>query len=451
MPLSLLVTVLALGDDSLSGLGELHLGKDIGSEYYRRSLVVPGDPRPVGRAMARARERGSITITIVGGSTSSGGGYGLCGGRASPECGELCCGQGYFRLVANWLLSELGITTHIHNGARGATGPELPAMCLESMFSAEALSATDLVLVEFAINTGGSRCVRTTDRMLWRIRKLAPHAAIIFVHTFSLHRLVDASEACLNPLAHMYRLPAVSWKAAVYPLLADDQLSPVDVFQPPAFQHPNIQGHRHLASIVAHFLLSAEARARELSPTDMLPVVRDPDNQIPMLGSKAAHERLLSYPSPACITGSNAALIRKGVWEYNKQRKLYQTAKANATLSFQVHCKSDQCGVIAALSQSYQPLGKLDILVDGAVIHAGFSEVNLAWRAKHRNITVNHFQTVVPANRTEGLQKGKHVVSFRCRGETEPQARQFPSGYRRHEVQVRGIIVFYRADDAPRS
>jgi hypothetical protein len=476
-----------------AALGSLGLG--VGdAEYYTRSLVVPGDPRAAGQAISRARASGKLTISILGGSTSAGGGHTLCGTRIFA-CGSACCGPGYHDNLVQWLRDELGVETTVHNAAVGATGPELPSMCIRSMLEPEHLASSDLVLLEYAINSGGRSCLRQVDRLLWRLRRLAPSAAIVMVHTYTLARFIDGSEECLNQIARQYQLPAVSWKEAVFPLFSAARLAPRELLEPPIWHHPNVEGHRHLASILAHFLLQAHARYLELSSRpagsssardgaagSLPPVVREPAAPTPSLAavSPTAHERILSAPFPTCLFPGSAriasALLSNRGWEENPRKRLYSTAQPGATIAFRVHCERDGCGVRVGLTQSYQPLGMLDVLVDGIKV-VEYSEVAPGWRERGRLETINRFVTVVnpsstsepapvragndrpraglpPRRRLRGprvtplhLRAGEHTVAFRCRGETEPAARSYPTNYRKHEVQLRSVAVFYDRED----
>jgi len=299
------------------GLGALALESIDNAEFYHRSVVVPGDSLRLGSTVARARLRGNMTIALVGGSTSAGGGHSSC--PMSIECGLACCGEGYPDLIVRWLRESQSIAATLYNRAIGATGPGLAAMCLSSIFDEDQLAAADLVIVEYAINTDSpAPCIRQVDRLLWRLRKHAPTAAILFVHTYSLARFVDGADECLDLLARQYDLPVLSWKRALYPLLASEALTPRQVFEPPIWHHPNAEGHRHLASLVAHFFLKAEARAREVErkpnafERNSRPTVYEPSPTVPTLrgSSTSAHSKILSSPSPSCAHGGSALLFK---------------------------------------------------------------------------------------------------------------------------------------------
>mmetsp|Transcript_8460 Transcript_8460/g.21604 ORF Transcript_8460/g.21604 Transcript_8460/m.21604 type:complete len:152 (-) Transcript_8460:172-627(-) len=145
-------------------------------------------------------------------------------------------------------------------------------------------------------------------------------------------------------------------------------------------------------------------------------------------------------------------------WAFDERRKLFKSATQGAALELRVECAHAGCGIRAGLTRSYQPLGTVDVLVDGVVRTAAFSQASPNWRARKKLETVNYFVTIVePArflNRSvaqqgfEPLAAGNHTVEFRCRGETEAAARSFPSAYRPHEVQVRSVVVYYEPEDA---
>ncbi|KAJ1630551.1 hypothetical protein T492DRAFT_839926 [Pavlovales sp. CCMP2436] len=101
------------------GLGALALESIDNAEFYHRSVVVPGDSLRLGSTVARARLRGNMTIALVGGSTSAGGGHSSC--PMSIECGLACCGEGYPDLIVRWLRESQSIAATLYNRAIGAT------------------------------------------------------------------------------------------------------------------------------------------------------------------------------------------------------------------------------------------------------------------------------------------------------------------------------------------
>lgn len=422
---------------------------------------------PIGRAMQRARKAKKLVLAVVGGSTAAGGGTMHCDASTTP-CAPMrrCCGPSFPKHVAEWLHASQGIKVELLNRAVGATGSDYAALCLGTLFEGAAASSIDIILVEYAINAMPDFCVRDTDKLLWRLRKLAPRAAILFVHTFAAGTFLDRSEGCLNPLARFYALSVVSWKHAALPLLSAKQAAPLDLLEPPLMHHPNAEGHRHLASIVAHFLLSAESKlalrqASKADPPDgegerLLPVVRDRDEVTFRTSSLSGadwmrqslvdfslHAQILAEPLPQCLWAGTPNLkhTSNALWREPgpSAPPWYASGAPMADLVFTVSCARD-CFLKAGLSKSYQPLGTLDVYVDGVLALGNHSQAYPPWRALNWMITVNSFVSLqLPSSR--GLGPGPHTVAFRSRGETIPAAQAWPSNYEKHEVHVRGLAI----------
>jgi hypothetical protein len=134
-------------------------------------------------------------------------------------------------------------------------------------------------------------------------------------------------------------------------------------------------------------------------------------------------------------------------WKTSGSKGLTASA-AGSTLDIPFHCSRDGCGLTLALTKSYQPLGLLDVYVDGTLVSGKLSCAELAWvRAGQPQWTVQVFRRVVPVRTdgaaTGGLTRGKHVLRIVARGETAPEveALNLTSNYARHEVHFRGFIV----------
>lgn len=442
-------------------MGSLNLGRYGSSDFYDRSLVVPWDWRPIGRAMQRARSKGQVRIAIWGGSTSAGGGTGDCGPRELPACGANCCGAAYPYQLARWLRESQGIKAQVQNHAVSATGPSYAARCVGTMLAGQNASRIDIILIEFAINALASDvvCKRDLDKLLWRLRRIAPQAAILFVHTFSQHQFKDGPEGCIDPLARYYDLPVVSWKHAVRPLLAAQLLAPSAVFQPPLNHHPNVGGHKHLASIVAHFLLKAESRmSTDERSLEEKPLVREqkldsselPGPRLDVEAIATFHSTILTAATPECLAAGSARLQSSVTsstgWRFDRGRGWFASAQPLADLTLRVQC-AHECSFQAGLTTSYQPLGMLDILVDGALIVKGHSEAHPQWRGEGHLWTLNHFVGLTSAGAF--LRAGWHTITFRCLGETALVAQGWWSNYTKHEVHVRSLIILNSQLDQP--
>ena len=187
--------------------------------FWNRSQTVFPESSAHATFMLRALCRGILTVAIIGGSTSAGGGSASgCWPRKHP-CGSKCCGPSYLAWLSEWFWLEHNVSMHMHNGAQGGTGPDFAYRCLESLVGGPQLGGqVDLVLIEFAINEE-SNCLKSGPRMellLQRVHAWAPSAAVIFLNTFSVHNEIDASR-CFVPLARHFGHASLSLQDAVKP------------------------------------------------------------------------------------------------------------------------------------------------------------------------------------------------------------------------------------------
>lgn len=452
---------------------EANLGdSSMAEDFLRRSVTHYGDLRALGSALGRARATGSkFNVAVVGGSTSNGGGYAQCRKKASKACGQACCGRGYLAEL-RLLLGRTGIDARVINRARGGTGPDLVTVCMSSIFGNTVnMSAIDVFVVEYAINTspvcagdGFSAVVAKADRLLWRIRANAPQAAVVLMHTFALDRFVDASP-CYDLLAQRYALPSVSLRTGLWPLLASGQLQPIDVLQPMSFHHPNVRGHQLMGCALLSLLLEAELRFG-LSPAPPWAVIRDPAEQelsANALFNAELHREMLSPAATRCAAVQSgtvdAMIVNNTGWRLDSAKQRYMYASApGAELSLRVACESAAgCALSVGLSQSYQPLGIIEIRVDGAFV-TKVNEASKALRDANDFITVEHFINVLPfvlqpaahgsAVKLRGeLPQGEHTVSLHATGESAEWTSSWWSNYSLHEVHFRSIAVITMVKD----
>ena len=424
--------------------------------FWNRSQTVIPESSAHATFMLRALCRGMFTVAILGGSTSSGGGSASgCRPHKHP-CGRKCCGPSYLGWLSKWFRLKHNVSMHVRNGAQGGTGPDFAYQCLESLVGGPRLGGqVDLVLIEFAINEGPN-CLESGPRMellLQRVRAWAPFAAVIFLNTFSVHREIDASR-CFVPLARHFGHASLSLQDAVKPLLQQGVLNASTVFEEPFWHHPNVEGHRWLAAIVARFLDNAVHRVNQHGPGMELGVG---------LGARAAWRTTTPFHRvrnaskmargyPECIRaadlGKRASRISARGWESSGSSKGLTASAAGSTLEIPFVCSRDGCGLKLALTRSYQPLGLLDAYIDGTLVSGKLSCAELAWvRAGRPQLTVQVLRRAVAVRAaggsTGGLRRGKHVLRILARGETDPEVEALnrTSNYARHEVHFRGLIV----------
>ena len=351
------------------------------------------------------------------------------------------------------------------------------------------------------------------ELLLKRLRSHAPRALPIFVNTLSLAegcggsrcdlvRVISDSgsaESCYHALARRHGLASLSWRRAVSPLLASGVLNTTDVLEVPMYHHPNTEGHRHLAAMLACLLdralletrdrllvrprplpmdaveatgsasgtrrvtqtrptfasLLAEASANQLSHAKLRAFMRNRS------GSSLTSSSSPTSTFPSCkFVGMPPLLLSKnrtaadGWWRRN--HGLLAASKPNATLHLPFSCSSPGCGLTVALTQSYQPLGLLDLYVDGVPVGSKVSAANPMWaRSRHPVWTVQSLHVAVsprrPGASKGGLDRGLHTLLIVARGQTLPmvESLNLSTNYERHEVHVRGFIVMPGAESEP--
>ena len=446
--------------------------RDVDPNFYARSVEALGDPAPFAGALERARRRRSITVAVIGGSASNGGGCPSCTAGSAKKCGPC-----YQEWLARWLRGAVGAgassSVHIVNGAVGGTGPVMSYLCLESLLRAAASpTLIDLVVIEYAINADYDCAVSgpEVEALLWRVKAFAPHAALLLLHAYSRNRHLDAAP-CLTPVAQYYGIAAVSWKEAVAPLLDAGTLELENVMEEPIWHHPNPEGHRQIASLLAHFLLSATRREQasraarvHVPSTAMLNAPSANASRVPLYPHTTRHaptlaDGTLEYPS--CMLAADLEPSRAAGWWREHRGRWWAGARANATLELRFRCRMDGCGVALGVSMSYFPLGSARVTVDDGrgdplIIH-GASKNH---RAKHHKATTSELLLVVPprvssrgrygARKAErALAAGEHTLRVVATGTTEAAASTWtrPAAYQPHEFHVRSLVVLYSVNN----
>lgn len=161
-------------------------------------------------------------------------------------------------------------------------------------------------------------------------------------------------------------------------------------------------------------------------------------------------ERSGALPFPVCselhqlrAAGPNQAESRPAAGWSVSRREYFASNATNATLRLPFDCVEDGCGLLVGTTVSYQPLGMLDLYVDGRLVQGGYSNADVGWALARSPLwTVSRYVKAV-APGPAGLAAGRHVLEVVCRGETLPEIAHLPTNYPRHEVHVRSTVVLY--------
>ena len=226
---------------SLSALG-------LNSTMLRNGLVNPGSIDRLKNVMVRALKGDDITLSVVGGSISAGGGL----YKDEGNIGGL-----YYKGVVDWwnkVITPLtGSEMKVNNIAIGSIGTDYFSYCLRSHISND----SDIIIWELSGNdynrylktsTKGAKPLERFTRMALQVPS---DPAIIFVNFFKGVDYKKSKKNCPNfedqgedIIAHYYKIPSLSWRAMVCeslieqsPLFTLNSLFCKDQY------HPSLLGH----------------------------------------------------------------------------------------------------------------------------------------------------------------------------------------------------------------
>ena len=197
---------------SLAALG-------LNSTMLRNGLVNAGSIDRLKNVMVRALKGDDITLSVVGGSISAGGGL----YKDEGNIGGL-----YYKGVVDWwnkVITPLtGSEMKVNNIAIGSIGTDYFSYCLRSHISNE----SDIIIWELSGNdynrylktpTKGAKPLERLTRMALQIPS---DPAILFVNFFKGVDYKKTRKNCPNfedqgedIIAHYYKIPSLSWRAMV--------------------------------------------------------------------------------------------------------------------------------------------------------------------------------------------------------------------------------------------
>ena len=227
----------------------------LNSTILRSGLVNAGNIDRLKGVMKRALKGKDITLSIVGGSISAGGGiykdYGNINGL-------------YYKGVVDWwnkMISPLtGSDMIVNNVAIGSIGTDYFSYCLKSHVSND----SDIVLWELSGNdynryknmpTKGARPLERLTRM---ILELQNKPALLYVNFFKGVDYKQSRISCPNfedqgedVIAHYYKIPSLSWRAMVCePLIhKEKEFTLHELFSRDQF-HPSLKAHAQTALLL---------------------------------------------------------------------------------------------------------------------------------------------------------------------------------------------------------
>lgn len=228
---------------------------DLNSTLLRSGLVNAGNIERLKGVMRRALEGKSITISIVGGSISAGGGL--------YKDEKSITGLYYKGLIDWWqkMITPLtGADVIVNNVAIGSIGTDYFSYCVKNHIANE----SDIVLWELSANdynrykmqpTKGARPLERFTRM---VLELPNKPALLYINFFKGVDFKTTRESCPDfedqgedIIAHYYKIPSLSWRAMVCSGLVNkrpghgmDSLFSMDEY------HPSLRGHAQMSLLI---------------------------------------------------------------------------------------------------------------------------------------------------------------------------------------------------------
>lgn len=227
-------------------------------QIYPRCIVNQGNTARIEHVFAKADKGEPIVIGVIGGSITEG---------ASATKHDYKWGT----QVYNWWKKNFPkANVTLKNAGIGATGSDFAIHRMEKHLMN---LNPDFVAVEFSVNDA-DRHQQHYEGVLRQILYRPGTRAAITVHMMNEHGY--NREKVHLPLAKYYDLPAISYRAALWPEIAAKKLVWKDIS--PDTIHPNNMGHTYTAGLVCNFLQKTldNYRAKNNVPAQIKPLPEKP-------------------------------------------------------------------------------------------------------------------------------------------------------------------------------
>ncbi len=211
-------------------------------EWFSRGVVSAGDMSRLHIALAKAGRGEPITIASIGGSITA-------GASASSEQNR------WPNRAAAWWRERFPQTeVRFINAGIGATGSDIGSHRLRRDVL---VARPDLVMIEFAVNDGGSRIAgETLEGLLRQVLALPSCPAAVML--FTMDNQGNNRQKEHTQVGQHYGVPMVSFRDALWPDVAAGKVAWTDIEADSV--HPNDWGHHICAALVTHlFDLAVES------------------------------------------------------------------------------------------------------------------------------------------------------------------------------------------------
>ena len=317
------------------------------AEIYPQAIANHGDTSRLQCVFQRARNGEKIVVGVIGGSITAG---------AKTSKSDYSWGR---QFAAWWEKNFPQSEVVFVNAGIGATGTALAIHRAQRDLLSQ---RPDVVGVEFSVNdTANADAIETMEGLLRQILSQEQQPAVVMLHTMNSNG-GNAQQFHLDVAKH-YQVPAISYRDALWPLIAADKLEWSDLS--PDTVHPNDIGHTYCAALVNQFLADCLAETPAAPPvaisTATLPA--------PLVGT--------AFDSGEVINPESLDIINnKGFTLGTADRRWGQpwiTTTPGASISFTM----DGPTIAMLFWRIKGPMGKARISIDGepvTVVDAWFAQ-----------------------------------------------------------------------------
>jgi len=312
------------------------------SNIFARSLVSPGDPARLQRALLKARRGDSLTIGVIGGSITQG----AAASQPARRYGNL--------VTAWWQKTFPQAKIDFVNAGIGATGSDYGALRAKR----DVLSRHPAcVIVEYAVNDPDNDISAETLEGLVRQILAAPEQPAV-VLLFTMNQSGGNAQNAHGKVGRHYRLPMVSFRDALWPEITDGRMKWTDIEADAV--HPNDAGHAYCARVLTNLFAGVLAG---LPDSAALPPI--PPTPVPLYSDLFEHVTLLEADALKPVANHG--------WTYEPTDRCWKTDQPGSTIEFEVQGRA----VLIMDWHIRGPMGRAKVQVDdqpSAVREAWFDQ-----------------------------------------------------------------------------
>lgn len=355
---------------------------------YQRGRIS-GNNHRIKTLLKKLKSGSAVTYGAIGGSITQG---------ASASEGKLK----YVERLGQWLRDTYNVPVNVVNAGIGASNSLFGTFRRQK----DLLDfKPDLITIEYAVNDSDTPYTQEAYESLVRAcLERSPDTAVILIFTMNIDG--ENRQYLHIPVGERYQLPMLSYRDAVYPLVANGELTWPDIS--PDLVHPNDYGH----GLIAEMLRSLFAEIDQ-APEDQAADI--PDFLNPTAGK---------YANPSILDATQMNVTRQSGWVQGPHKAGYTGWNSNAPGSC---LELKFSGTFAAIgSQQYHgDFGRVELQLDDKPpiqIEGHFTRrKNNEWKGGHTFITVID----------DNLEPGEHALKITLLEERHPNSggHMFDIGY----------------------